>query len=65
MKTMLLEVNADNLKLSTMEGKTYNVEPWDITICCTWTPTTEIEIYTEKGQRFCKNLSSDQTVRLR
>ena len=64
MKTMLMEVNTDTFELSTLDGTTYRVEPWDITVCCTWMPTTEIEIFTEKGQKYCKNLSSNQVVRI-
>lgn len=64
MKTMLMEVNTETFELSTMDGKTYKVEPWDITVCCTWTPTTEIEITTEQGQKYCTNLSSSQKVRI-
>lgn len=64
MKTMLNEVNTETFELSTLDGTAYKVDPWDITVCCTWTPTTEIEIYIEKGQKYCKNLSSDQKVRI-
>ncbi|MEG2146676.1 MAG: hypothetical protein RRY06_08610 [Lachnospiraceae bacterium] len=64
MKTTLEEVNIETCKLSTTNGKTYNVEPWDITVCCTWTATTEIEISSENGQKYCTNLSSSQKVRI-
>lgn len=64
MKTMLMEVSTDTFELSTLDGNVYKVEPWDITVCCTWTPTTEIEIVTENGQKYCKNLSSNQRVRI-
>jgi len=62
---MLIDVNTDKFQLTTLEGKTYNVEPWDISICCTWSPTVEIEIKTENGENVCKNLSSNQKVRLK
>ena len=65
MKTMLMEVNTEKFELSTLDGKTYGIEPWDITICCTWTPTTEIEITTDKEQKYCINLSTNQKIRLK
>jgi hypothetical protein len=64
MRVMLNEVDTETFKLTTMEGDEYFVEPWDITICCTWTPTAELEIVTIDGQIVCKNLESDQVVRL-
>lgn len=63
MKTMLLEVNTDDFTLTTLDGNVYLVEPGDITVCCTWTPTTEIEITNAGGHKVCRNLSSGQTIR--
>jgi hypothetical protein len=64
MGTMLMEVDTEECTITTLDGKKYNVEPSDIAVCCTWTPTTEIEIATVGGKKVCKNLSSGQSIRL-
>ena len=63
MKTMLMEVDVEESTLTTIDGQEYYVEPGDITICCIWTPTAEIEITIQNGQTVCKNLSNGQIVR--
>ena len=63
MKTILMDVDTEKFVLSTIDGQEYYVEPGDITICCSWTPTAELEILTQNGQKFCKNLSNGQVVR--
>lgn len=64
MRIMLMEVDTEECTLTTLDGEKYNVNPSDITVCCTWTPTTEIEIVTVGGKKVCKNLSSGQSIRL-
>lgn len=64
MYAMLNEVDTEKCKLTTLEGREYFVEPWDITICCTWSPTAELEIAAVDGKIICKNLENDQVVRL-
>jgi hypothetical protein len=49
MRIMLMEVDTEECTLTTLDGEKYNVNPSDITVCCTWTPTTEIEIVTVGG----------------
>jgi len=63
MKTMLMEVDIEEFTLTTIDGQAYYVEPGDITICCIWTPTADIEIMTQNGRKVCKNLSNGQIVR--
>lgn len=63
MKRMLNEVDIDNCKLITIEGEEFTVDPFDITICCTWSPTVELEIKTVRGQKVCKNLASGQSIK--
>lgn len=64
MKDMLLEVDAKTFQLSTMNGLIFNVEPFDITICCTWTPTASIEIKKNTNGIICINLENHQKVRV-
>ena len=45
MKTTLDHVDDTTFSLMTLDGKEYKIEPADVTICCTWTPTMELEIY--------------------
>ena len=40
MKKMLLEVDTDECKLTMSDGSKWSVNPGDITICCTWLPTS-------------------------
>ena len=63
MKKILLEVNCDTFELHTLDGITYKIDPGDITICCTWMPTIELEINSKK--KTCTAMSSGQTVRIR
>ena len=63
MKKILLEVDCNSFKLHTMDGTTYKVEPEDITICCTWTPTMELEI--DRKKKTCTATSIGATVRIR
>ena len=63
MKKMLLKVDYNTLEIHTMGGTTYKVHPGDITICCTWTPTAELEIDSKK--KTCTATSSGQTVRIK
>ncbi len=64
METMLKEVDTKECTLTTLDDKKYNVKLSDITVCCTWTPTTEIEIATVEGKKVCKNLYSGQSIHL-
>lgn len=48
MKKILLGVNENTFEIHTLDGAKYKVEPGDITICCTWTPTMELEIDSRK-----------------
>lgn len=63
MKKILLEVNCDTLEIYTMDGSKYKVMPDDIIICCTWTPTMELEIDNKK--KTCTATSIDATVRIK
>ena len=63
MKKTLLLVNCDSFVLYTTDGAKYKIVPDDITICCTWVPTMELEIDREK--KTCTATSSGQTVRIR
>lgn len=65
MKTNLMEVDVKNYTLTTVKGKVYSVEPWDIVICAPWPATSEIEISTKRGQKYCTLLSNGQTIRLK
>lgn len=65
MITRLLEVNTETLKLATLDGREYSINPNDIDVCCTWSPTVELEIKTVYGQKYCINLSSEQQVRIK
>jgi hypothetical protein len=62
MKALLSEVNLETGELITLEGEKYLVNPGDLPICCTWTPTTELEINISKG--YIKNLESNVTIEL-
>ena len=44
MKATLDHVDDTTFSLITLDGKEYKVEPLDITICCTWTPTSNYGI---------------------
>lgn len=63
MKKTLLEVNCDTFELYMMDGSKYKIVPDDITICCTWTPTMELEIDSKK--KTCTATSIGATVRIR
>ena len=62
MKKFLLEVNCDTFEICTMDGSKYKVVPGDITICCTWTPTMELEI--DNVKKTCTATSSGATIRI-
>ncbi len=62
MKALLSEVNLETGELVTLEGERYLVNPTDLPTCCTWTPTTELEINVSKGH--IKNLECNVTVKL-
>lgn len=62
MKALLLEVNLETGELITLEGERYLVNPGDLSTCCTWTPTAELEIDTAKGCII--NLECDVTIDL-
>jgi hypothetical protein len=62
MRTTLLEVDPNESTLTTIEGKVFFVVPEDLTICCTWTPTTAIEIVVVGRRKVCRNLSTGQQV---
>ena len=62
MRAMLLEVNLDTGELITLEGKKYLVNPGDLSTCCTWTPTAELDI--NEGKGYIKNLECDVTIEL-
>lgn len=63
MKKILLGVNENTFEIHTLDGTKYKVEPGDITICCTWTPTMELEIDSRK--KTCTATSTGQTVHIR
>ena len=62
MKKFLLAVNCDTFEICTMDGSKYKVVPGDITICCTWTPTMELEINNVK--KTCTATSNGSTIRI-
>jgi hypothetical protein len=62
LRAMLQEVNLDTGELITLDGEKYLVNPGDLTTCCTWTPTAELEINIGKG--YIKNLECDVTIEL-
>lgn len=63
MKKILLEVNCDTFEICTMDDCKYRVVPDDITICCTWTPTMELEIDNKK--KTCTATAIGATVQIR
>lgn len=62
MKALLFEVNLETGELITLEGEKYLVTPGDISTCCTWTPTTELDIDLSNG--CITNLECDVTIGL-
>ena len=62
MKKVLLEVNCDTFEIYTLDGEKYRVVPDDIIICCTWTPTMELEI--DNNKKTCTATSIGVTVRI-
>lgn len=63
MKKILLEVDCNTFEIHTIDGAKYKVELGDITKCCTWTPTMELEIDSKK--KTCTATSSGETVHIR
>lgn len=63
MKKYLLEVNYDTFEICTTDGYKYRVVPEDFPICCTWTPTMELEFDSKK--KTCTATSIDATVRIK
>lgn len=62
MRALLAEVNLDTGELITLDGQKYLVNPGDLTTCCTWTPTVELEI--DLGKGCIRNLECDATIEL-
>lgn len=65
MKTTLDHVDDTTFSLMTLDGKEYKIELADVTICCAWTPTMELEIYKRGNQKYCKALATGATIRIR
>ncbi len=61
---MLIEVDTEECTLTTLDGEKYNLDPSDITVCCTWTLTTVIEIVTAGGKKLTKYYLVVKTFRL-
>ncbi len=64
MKKTLYEVDTDNGVLKTLEGDEYIINPGDLPICCTWIPTTELEIKMDRGAIICTNLENGISIQL-
>ncbi len=64
MKKTLYEVDTDNGVLKTLEGDEYIINPSDLPICCTWIPTTELEIKMDRGAIICTNLENGISIQL-
>lgn len=62
MRAMLLEVDLDRGELITLDGDKYLVNPSDLSTCCTWIPTAELEINVGKG--YIKNLECNVIIEL-
>ena len=59
MSNMLLEVDTDNFELQMLDGSVFSVNPADITICCTWTPTAELSIKKNSNQTYNYTITND------
>jgi hypothetical protein len=61
MKNMLMEVDTDKCELKTMGGSVFSVNPGDITICCTWIPTAELNIMKNANTTYDYTITNGQS----
>ena len=68
MLKMLIEIHNDGLLLEMDDSTKWEVDPYDASICCSWTPTNEMKITENKSNSYpytIKDSGSELSVRAR
>lgn len=61
----IYEIDFDKFTLITLEGKTFKINKYDMSVLVGWTPTTPIKEVTIDGIKYIENLSNGARARIR
>lgn len=57
------DIDWNNNLLITLEGKTFNIDPYDMSVMVGWTPTTPIKEININGIKYIENLNTGDRVK--
>jgi hypothetical protein len=61
MQNMLIEIHKDGMLLEMGDGTKWDIDPYDASICCTWTPTNDMSITKNKNEIYPYNIKDDSS----
>lgn len=58
------DIDWDKNILTTLEGKTFKIDPYDMSVLAGWTPTTPIKEIKVDGIKYIENLSNGMRAKI-